>query len=60
MKLSTSKCSNVNYLAKVVQIDSFTNHIDPEVTRLKVAHVDGYNIIVGVDEQPGKFVYFPT
>lgn len=60
MKLSTSKCSNVNYLAKVVQIDNFTNHIDPEVTRLKVAHVDGYNIIVGVDEQPGKFVYFPT
>ena len=29
MKLSTSKCSNVNYLAKIVQIDNFTNHIAP-------------------------------
>lgn len=60
MKLNKSKDCNINYLAKVVQIDNFTSHIDPEVTRLKVAHVDGYNIIVAIDEQPGKFVYFPT
>lgn len=60
MKLSISKKANVNYLAKVVEIKDFTPHINPEVTRLKVAHVDGFNIIVGINEEPGKFIYFPT
>lgn len=60
MKLNKSEKANVNYLAKVVEIKDFTPHINPEVTRLKCAHVDGYTIIVGIDEQPGKFVYFPT
>lgn len=60
MKLSTSKTANVNYLAKVVDINEFTPHINPEVERLKVAHVGGYGILVGIDEKPGKFVYFPT
>lgn len=60
MNLNKSKNANVNYLAKVVEIKDFTPHVNPEVTRLKCAHVDGYTIIVGIDEQPGKFVYFPT
>ena len=60
MKLSQSKNCEVNYLAKVVEIKNFTPHVNPEVTRLKVAHVDGYNIIVGINEVEGKFVYFPT
>ena len=60
MKLNKSEKANVNYLAKVVEIKDFTPHINPEVTRLKCAHVDGYTIIVGIDEQPGKFVYFPA
>ena len=60
MKLNKSKNANVNYLAKVVELKEFAPHINPEVTRLKVAHVDGFNILVGIDEQPGKFVYFPT
>lgn len=60
MKLNKSKKANVNYLAKVVELTEFTPHVNPEVTRLKVAHVDGFNILVGIDEKPGKFVYFPT
>lgn len=60
MKLSISKNANINYLAKIVEIKDFTPHINPEVTKLKCAHVDGYNVIVGIDEKPGKFVYFPT
>lgn len=60
MKLNINAKADVNYLSKVVQIDEFTQHINPEVTRLKVAHVDGFNILVGIDEQPGKFVYFPA
>lgn len=60
MKLNKSAKANVNYLAKIVEIKDFTPHSNPEVTRLKAAHVDGFSILVGIDEQPGKFVYFPT
>lgn len=60
MKLQKSKNANINYLAKVVRINEFTNHPNPEVTRMKVAHIEGYSICVGINEQPGLYVYFPT
>ena len=60
MELIKSNKANINYLAKVVKIDNFGKHPNSEVTRLKCAYVDGFNIIVGIDEQPGLFVYFPT
>ena len=60
MKLQKSKNASVNYLARVVEINDFTTHPNPEVTRMKVAHIEGYSICVGIDEQPGLYVYFPT
>lgn len=60
MKLTISKQANVNYLAKIVELTTFHNHPNPEVTKLKCTYVDGYNIIVGIDSEPGKYVYFPT
>ena len=60
MKLLKFKNYNINYLAKIIDIKDFHSHPDPEVTKLKCTYVDGYNIIVGIDEQPNKFVYFPT
>ena len=60
MKLQKSKNANINYLAKVVEIKNFTQHPNPEYTKLKVAHVDGFNLIVSVDMQPGLYVYFPA
>lgn len=60
MKFTKSKNANVNYLAKIVEITNFITHPNPEVTRLKMCIVDGYNIIVGIDYEPGKFVYFPS
>lgn len=60
MRLTKSKNANINYLAKIVDLQEFHAHPDPEVTRLKCAYVDGYNIIVGIDSKPGKYVYFPT
>jgi hypothetical protein len=60
MKLIVGPKANVNYLAKIVQIDHFKPHTDPEVTKLKCCVVDGFNIICGIDSQPGLFVYFPT
>lgn len=60
MKLQKSKNADINYLAKVVNIKEFTNHPNPEVTRMKVAHIDGYSICVGIDEPTGLYIYFPT
>ena len=58
MKLAKSKLANENYISRVIKIDYFTKQPNPEVTRMKVAHVGGYSVIVGIDEQPGWFVYF--
>ena len=60
MKLIKSKNANVNYLAKVVRIENFKSHTDPEVTRLKCCVIDGFNIICGIDSEPGLYIYFPT
>ena len=60
MKFIKSKNANINYLAKIIEIKNFTPHPDPETTKLKLAHVDGFNIVVGIDSQPGIYVYFPT
>lgn len=60
MKLTISKKANNNYLAKVINIETFRKHSNPEVTRLKCCTVDGFNIITGIDSQPGLYVYFPA
>ena len=60
MKLQKSKTANVNYLSKIVKVNSFNPHPNPEYTKLKVAHVDGFNLIVSIDMQPGLYVYFPA
>lgn len=60
MKLIQSKNANVNYLAKIVKINNFHKHSDPEVTKLKCCCIDGFNIITGIDSEPGLYVYFPT
>ena len=60
MELVISKSANINYLAKIVDIKNFTSHPDPETTKLKCTHIDGYNIVVGIDSKPGLYVYFPT
>ena len=60
MKLEKSKKHDVNYLAKVVDIQSFIQHPDPEVTKLKVAKIDGFSVVLGITSKPGLYIYFPT
>lgn len=60
MKLIKSKKANENYLSKIVRISNFHKHNDPAVQRLKCCTVDGYNIITGIDSEPGLYVYFPA
>ena len=60
MKLQISKNSDINYLSKIVKITEFIKHPNPEVTRLKMCNIDGYNMIVGIDMQPGLYIYFPA
>lgn len=60
MKLVKSKNANENYLSKIVEIKSFQKHPNSEVTKMKVAVVDGFKVIVGINEKPGLFIYFPV
>lgn len=60
MLLAKSKNSDINYLSKIVDIKSFHPHSDPEVNKLKCCTVDGFNVITGIDSQPGLYVYFPA
>lgn len=60
MKLIKSKKASENYLSKIVKIDNFRKHTDPEVARLKCCTIDGFNMITGIDSEPGLYVYFPA
>lgn len=60
MFLGKSKKANINYLAKIVNIKEFSPHPKPTVERLKCATVDGFTILVGIDSEPGLYVYFPA
>ena len=60
MRLIVGPKANKNYLAKIVKIEHFKPHTDPEVTKLKCCVIDGFNIICGIDSQPGWYIYFPT
>ena len=58
--ISQSPNFNVNYAAKIIEIKEFHAHSNPEVTRLKCCKVDGFNIITGIDSEPGFYIYFPV
>lgn len=60
MKLIQSKKADINYLAKIIYLkeENFVAH--PNADALKIAHIGGYNVIVGIDEQPGLYIYFPA
>lgn len=60
LQFNISKTANINYLAKIVNITSFSKHPNPEVTKMKVAHIGGYSISVGINEPEGYYIYFPT
>lgn len=60
MKLIKSKNASENYLSKIVKINEFRKHNDPSVERLKCCTIDGFNMITGIDSEPGLYVYFPA
>lgn len=60
MILSRSKDFNANYAAKIIEIQEFHSHSNPEVTKLKCCKVDGFNVITGIDSEPGLYIYFPV
>lgn len=58
--ITQSKNFNANYAAKIVEIQEFHSHSNPEVTKLKCCKVDGFNVITGIDSEPGLYIYFPV
>lgn len=59
MQLTQSSKFNGNYSAKIVEIKDFINHPNPKCERLKCCTIDGYSIAVGIDTNPGTYIYFP-
>lgn len=57
MELIQNKKANVNYLSKIVNITTFRVH--PNAEKLKCCTIDGFNIITGIDSEPGLYIYFP-
>lgn len=58
-KLTISKESNVNYLAKVVKLTNIRKHSNAD--RLQITTIDGNNVIVGLDTNVGDVgVFFPV
>lgn len=60
MNLQISKNADVNYLCKLIKIDNFTKHPNENVKKLKLCNVDGFNVIIGIDSEPGWYIYFPA
>ena len=58
MKLTISKNANINYLARIVQVDTFHPH--PNADKLKLCTVEGYIISTGIDSVEGIYVCFPV
>ncbi len=48
---------NINYLATIVDIQSFRPHSNAD--RLKIATIFGNNVITGINAEEGLFCYFP-
>lgn len=57
MKLTISKNANVNYLAKIVHVETFSPH--PNADKLKLAGVGGCITACSNTTKPGIFIYFP-
>lgn len=60
MKLIKSVNCDVNYLSKVIHINEFSPHPNPEATKLKMATIDGFKIAVSIDTPVGDYIYFPV
>ena len=59
---TTLECSekfDINYLARIVELDESNFSPHPNASKLKVAEVFGFKVIVGIEAKPGKYVYFP-
>lgn len=60
MKLSTSKDANVNYLARIIKLEDSNFSPHPNADKLKLVHLHGNTISIGIDTTSGYYVYFPV
>lgn len=58
--LISSERSDINYLCRLVSLKEEDFEPHPGATRLKLARVFGFKVIVGIDAHPGEYVYFPA
>ena len=60
MRLIKDTSYKENYASRIVKIESFFEHPNPDVTKIKCCTIPGtlINVIVGLDYKPGLYVYF--
>ena len=49
---------NPNSSTQIVELSNFTPH--PNADKMKLAHIGGYCICVGINDPAGKYIYFRT
>lgn len=59
MKFSKSESFSGEYCARIVNIQTFEPHPNPEANRLKCALVGGYSVSVPISMEPGLYIYIP-
>ena len=60
IKLCYSKNSDINYVARLVTITDSDFMPHPNASKLKLARVFGFKVIVGIEAEPGEYIYFPA
>ena len=60
IKLCYSKNCDINYAARLVTIEEQDFMPHPNATKLKLARVFGFKVIVGIDATPGDYIFFPA
>ena len=58
--LECSEKFDINYLARIIDLQEIDFSPHPNASKLKVAEVFGFRVIVGIEAKPGKYVYFPV
>ena len=60
IKLCYSKSCDINYVARLVTLEESDFMPHPNATKLKLARVFGFKVIVEIEAEPGEYIYFPA
>ena len=60
IKLCYSGSCDIAYVARLITLTEQDFIAHPNAEKLKLARVFGFKVIVGIDAEPGEYIYFPA